>query len=50
MAIADIPADGLTKALPKQRHEVFIKQLGMEDILEELLEALKRRLEELEGQ
>jgi hypothetical protein len=28
----DMPADGLTKALPRQRHEVFIKQLGLMDI------------------
>jgi hypothetical protein len=29
---ADMPADGLTKSLPRQRHESFIKQLGLEDI------------------
>ena len=34
---ADMPADGLTKALPRQRHEIFIRQLGLIDI-RELLE------------
>ena len=28
----DMPADGLTKALPRQRHESFIRQLGLVDI------------------
>jgi len=27
-----MPADGLTKALPRQKHEIFIKQLGLVDI------------------
>jgi hypothetical protein len=26
---ADMPADGLTKALPIQKHQTFIKQLGL---------------------
>ncbi len=29
---ADMPADGLTKALPSQKHQVFIQQLGLVDI------------------
>jgi hypothetical protein len=29
---AEMPADGLTKALPRQKHEIFIKQLGLVDI------------------
>jgi len=29
---AQMPADGLTKALPRQKHEVFIRQLGLIDI------------------
>jgi hypothetical protein len=29
---AEMPADGLTKALPHQKHEIFIKQLGLVDI------------------
>lgn len=29
---ADMPADGLTKALPRQKHEKFVKQLGLVDI------------------
>jgi antitoxin component of MazEF toxin-antitoxin module len=28
----EMPADGLTKALPRQRHEQFIKQLNLIDI------------------
>ena len=28
----EMPADGLTKALPRQRFEIFIKQLGLVDI------------------
>ena len=28
----EMPADGLTKALPRQRHEQFIKQLNLTDI------------------
>jgi antitoxin component of MazEF toxin-antitoxin module len=29
---AEMPADGLTKALPRQRHEIFLRQLGLIDI------------------
>jgi hypothetical protein len=29
---AEMPADGYTKLLPRQKHENFIKQLGMKDI------------------
>jgi hypothetical protein len=32
----DMPADGLTKALPRQRHEQFIKQLNLTDIGQQL--------------
>jgi hypothetical protein len=28
----EMPADGLTKALPKQKHQVFLQQLGLVDI------------------
>ena len=28
----DMPADGLMKALPRQKHEVFVRQLGLVDI------------------
>jgi hypothetical protein len=27
-----MPADGLTKVLPRPKHESFVKQLGLEDI------------------
>jgi hypothetical protein len=36
---ADMPADGLTKALPTQKHHTFIKQLGLVDI-KDLIEAI----------
>jgi hypothetical protein len=29
---AEMPADGLTKALPRQRFDIFVKQLGLVDI------------------
>jgi len=29
---ANMPADGLTKALPKQKFKAFVKQLGLVDI------------------
>lgn len=29
---ADMPADGFTKPLPNQRHQIFIKQLNLRDI------------------
>jgi len=29
---AKMPADGLTKALPRQKHETFIRLLGLVDI------------------
>jgi hypothetical protein len=29
---AEMPADGLTKAPPRQRFDIFIKQLGLVDI------------------
>jgi hypothetical protein len=29
---AEMPANGFTKLLPHQKHENFIKQLGMNDI------------------
>jgi len=36
---AEMPADGLTKALPHQKHDIFIKQLGLVNI--------EKRLEDL---
>jgi hypothetical protein len=33
---AEMPADGLTKALPRQKHETFVRQLGLVDIRERL--------------
>ncbi len=35
----DMPADGLTKALPRQKHQTFLQQLGLVDI-KHLLSAL----------
>jgi hypothetical protein len=32
----EMPADGLTKPLPRQRHEAFIRQLGLVDITDKL--------------
>jgi hypothetical protein len=29
---AEMPADGLTKALPRLKHQEFVRQLGMEDL------------------
>jgi len=29
---SDMPADGLTKALPRQKHEAFVSQLNIVDI------------------
>jgi hypothetical protein len=34
----EMPADGLTKALPRQRHETFMQQLGLVDISDHLKE------------
>ena len=34
----EMPADGLTKALPKQRFDIFVKQLGLVDISARLTE------------
>jgi hypothetical protein len=31
LATADMPADGLTKALPKQKHAIFVKQIHLVD-------------------
>ena len=28
----EMPADGFTKALPRQQHEAFLSQLGLVDI------------------
>ena len=41
---ADMVADGMTKALPKVKHQLFIKQLQMEDIRNRI--ALEAQLEE----
>jgi Fic family protein len=32
LATADMPADGLTKALSKQKHAIFVEQLHLVDI------------------
>jgi hypothetical protein len=32
LATADMPADGLTKALLKQKHAIFVEQLYLVDI------------------
>ena len=31
-----MPADGLTKNLPKQRHEMFLRQLNLVDIKDQI--------------
>jgi len=33
---ARMPADGLTKTLPRQKHENFVRQLGLVDIRDRL--------------
>jgi len=33
-------ADGLTKVLPRQKHEIFIKQLDLVDVEKQLEELL----------
>ena len=32
----EMPADGLTKHLPRQKHEAFLKQLNLVDITDRL--------------
>ena len=32
LATSDMPADGLTKALPRQKHQDFVRQLRLVDI------------------
>ena len=32
LAISNMPADGLTKALPRQKHQDFVRQLRLVDI------------------
>jgi len=51
IATAEMPADGLTKSLPRQKHEKFVRVIGMEDIkgqldMEERMEALKDKIKE----
>ncbi len=51
----DMIADGLTKALPCQWHEEFLRQIRLEDILEclqqeERMEALKDQIKDSRGQ
>ena len=36
IATKDMPADGLTKALPRQKFDTFVKQCGLVDIKKEL--------------
>ena len=33
-----MPADGLTKTLTRQKHQAFVKQLGMEDVKDQLVD------------
>ena len=42
----EMPADGLTKQLPIQRHESFLKQLNLVDILKKLYQ-VKESIEEV---
>ena len=51
----DMIADGLTKALPRQRHEQFVRQIRLEDISERLrqeerMEALRDKIKDSRGQ
>ena len=44
-----MPADGLTKALPRQRHEEFMKMISLVDIsariqIEKRMEALRDKI------
>jgi hypothetical protein len=32
ISTSNMPADGLTKALPRQKHQNFVQQLGLVDI------------------
>ena len=46
-----MPADGLTKALPRQRHEEFVKMINLEDItariqIEKRMEALRDKIKD----
>ena len=41
----DMIADGLTKALPRQRHEAFVKQIKLDDISERIQQ--EKRMEAL---
>jgi len=34
MPATGMPADGLIKALPRQKHEAFVRQIGLVDIEE----------------
>jgi hypothetical protein len=36
---ADMPADGFTKLLPRQKHKNFIRQLGLKDIYHLIVKA-----------
>jgi hypothetical protein len=36
MPTAEMPADGLTKQLPRQKHEEFVRQLNLVDISDQL--------------
>ncbi len=48
---AEMPADGLTKALPTQKHAIFVQQLNLVDISSRLAtetpQALQQEEEEL---
>ena len=47
ISTAHMPADGLTKALPKQKHIEFTRQLGLEDITHRLLRLHRNQSQEL---
>jgi hypothetical protein len=34
---SDLPADGLTKPLSRQKHEIFVRQMGMEYLPHDLV-------------
>jgi hypothetical protein len=47
ISTTQMPADGLTKALPKQKHIEFTRQLGLEDITKHLLSLYNNQTPEL---
>ena len=43
ISTTEMPADGLTKLLPRQRHEAFVRQLGLVDIADKLQASSKQQ-------